>query len=58
MIIQEWEQLAERSIEHSCLDDGQRNQAMEVFARDWEVFCELVVNEYGEYASTLSNDVR
>lgn len=53
MTIHGWKQLAEWSLEHSCLDDSQQKRSMEIFAREWETFCEWVVREYGEYASKL-----
>lgn len=53
MTIHGWKQLAEWSLEHSCLTDEERKRAMAIFARDWEAFCQWVVAEYGEYADGL-----
>ena len=53
MNVHGWKQLAEWSIEHSCLNDAERERAMDIFARDWETFCAWVVNTYGECAARL-----
>ncbi|KAK4546970.1 hypothetical protein LTR36_001702 [Oleoguttula mirabilis] len=53
MTIHGWKQLAEWSLEHSCLTEAELKQAMEIFGRDWEVFCQWVVETYGEYADGL-----
>ena len=46
MTIHGWKQLAEWSIEHSCLDERQIRQAKEIHARDWEQFCKSIVEKY------------
>lgn len=53
MNIHGWKQLAVWSLEHSCLDEGQQAQAMKIFEKDWEDFCEWVVERFGEYAKGL-----
>lgn len=57
MTIHGWKQLAEWSLEHSCLDGEQKQHALEIFARDFEAFCEWVVKVYGEYAVGLPDVV-
>lgn len=47
MTIHGWKQMAEWSIEHSCLNRFEIQQAKEIYAREWEEFCEWVVAEYG-----------
>ena len=53
MNIHGWKQLAEWSLKHSCLTPDQHEQAKQIFARDWEVFCQWVVDTYAEYTDTL-----
>jgi adenosine deaminase CECR1 len=55
MTIHGWRQLAEWSIEHSCLDHNQRAQLKGTFEQEWESFCQWVVEEYGEYAIGLEH---
>lgn len=47
MTVHGWKQLAEWSIEHSCLDPTDIKRAQEIFAKDWEAFCQWVVSTYG-----------
>jgi adenosine deaminase CECR1 len=47
MTIHGWKQLAEWSIEHSCLDEGQIQEAKAIHAREWERFCEWIVRTFG-----------
>ncbi|KAK4952671.1 hypothetical protein LTR10_009477 [Elasticomyces elasticus] len=54
MTIHGWKQLAEWSIEHSCLNDAEKKQGKTIFQRDWEVFCQGVVDDYGEHADGLT----
>lgn len=58
MSIHGWKQLAEWSIEHSCLSSVQRKGALEIFAAEWETFCQWVVDSYGEYAATLPDPAK
>lgn len=44
-----WKQLAQWSIEHSCLSKEEVKKGKEIHARDWEAFCEWIVETYGEY---------
>ncbi len=53
MTIHGWKQLAIWSIEHSCLSEEQITEAKSIYAREWEYFCERVVDKYGDYAATL-----
>ena len=53
MTIHGWKQLAEWSIEHSCLSNEEKQRAMTIFERDFERFCEWVVETYGGYANGL-----
>ena len=53
MTIHGWKQLAEWSIEHSCLEPEEQWRAREIFIRDFEMFCGWVVETYGEYANGL-----
>ncbi|QIW95949.1 hypothetical protein AMS68_001467 [Peltaster fructicola] len=53
MTIHGWRQLVEWSIEHSCLSDDERKEALRILARDWEEYCQWIVKEYGEYAAGL-----
>ena len=53
MTIHGWKQLAEWSIEHSCLSTTQIAQGKEIHAREWEAFCKWVVSEYGDYVKSL-----
>ena len=53
MTIHGWKQLAEWSLEHSCLDHKQKQEAKKIHSRDWEQFCQWVVDEYGAYADAL-----
>jgi len=47
MSLHGWKQLAEWSIEHSCLTSEQREQGLEILRREWEVFCSYIVDELG-----------
>ncbi|KAK5163037.1 uncharacterized protein LTR77_010971 [Saxophila tyrrhenica] len=47
MNIHGWKQLAEWSLEHSCLSPGEIHLAKGIYARQWEAFCQWVVDEYG-----------
>ncbi|KAI7279403.1 Metallo-dependent hydrolase [Hortaea werneckii] len=53
MSVHGWKQLAQWSIQHSCLSEEEGKRAMEIFQRDWRDFCEWVVATYGEYADGL-----
>ncbi|KAK5745683.1 hypothetical protein LTR17_001182 [Elasticomyces elasticus] len=54
MTIHGWKQLAEWSIEHSCLSDAEKKQGKVILQKDWENFCQGVVDDYGEYADGLT----
>jgi adenosine deaminase CECR1 len=53
MNIHGWRQLAEWSIEYSCLSLKERAQAMVIFRTEWENFCLWIVKEYGDFAAGL-----
>lgn len=55
MSLHGWRQLAEWSIEHSCMTEIEKRVARSIFANDWEVFCDWVVKEYDEFAAKLSD---
>lgn len=46
MTVHGWKQLAEWSIEHSCLTDDEIKRALSLFRRDWAAFCAWIVREY------------
>lgn len=48
-----WKQLAEWSIQYSCLDKAAQTEAMRIFRKRWEAFCEWIVAEHGPYADSL-----
>ncbi|TKA80758.1 hypothetical protein B0A55_02690 [Friedmanniomyces simplex] len=54
MTVHGWKQLAQWSIEHSCLSEAEKKRGLEIFQRDWEEFCLWVVDSYGEYADGLT----
>ena len=53
MSVHGWKQLAQWSIEHSCLSDDEKKRAATIFDKDWQTFCQWVVYTYGEYVSSL-----
>ncbi|KAF2466065.1 Metallo-dependent hydrolase [Lindgomyces ingoldianus] len=46
--IHSWKQLARWSLEYSCLSEEQKKEAYKIFEKDWEKFCEGVVDKYGK----------
>ena len=56
MTIHGWKQLAEWSLDYSCLSPEQKIEAHEIFAKDWEEFCEWIVTTYGEIADSLDEN--
>lgn len=46
MTVHGWKQLAEWSIEHSCLEDDEIARALDIFHREWEDFCAWIVREF------------
>lgn len=44
-----WKQLAQWSIEHSCLTKEEVKRGKAIHAQEWEVFCNWIVETYGEY---------
>lgn len=53
MSIHGWKQLAEWSLEHSCLSESDIKKAKNIYAQEWEIFCQWVVATYGAYADSL-----
>lgn len=53
MTIHGWKQLAEWSIEHSCLTPDEIKQGLKIFRREFEEFCKWIVASFGEYADGL-----
>jgi adenosine deaminase CECR1 len=53
MNIHGWRQLAEWSIEYSCLSVAEKAQAMDIFKKEWEDFCQWIIKEHGGYAAGL-----
>lgn len=50
MDLRGWRQLAEWSLEYSCMTAGEREEALRVFGQEWEKFCGWVVETYGKEA--------
>ncbi len=53
MKIHGWKQLAEWSLEHSCLSEKEIERAKEIHAREWEAFCQGWVTKYKDVADAL-----
>lgn len=53
MSIHGWKQLALWSLKFACLNTEERERAVRIFQRDWERFCEGVVEEYADFAEGL-----
>jgi adenosine deaminase CECR1 len=47
MSLYSWKQLARWSIDYSCLSDTEKLEGHKILNRDWETFCDYVINEYG-----------
>lgn len=47
MSLHGWKQLAEWSIEHSCLTPEEREKGLLILRREWEKFCNYIVEELG-----------
>lgn len=47
MSLQGWKQLAEWSLEHSCMDSEEKAAVTEEWTRRWQEFCVWIVAEYG-----------
>jgi adenosine deaminase CECR1 len=54
MNIHGWRQLAEWSIEYSCLNEADQAKGRAYFEADWDVFCDDIIQKYGAYADTLT----
>lgn len=53
MTVHGWKQLAQWSIEHSCLTPAQIEEAQKIHARAWTEFCDWVVAKHGPHADRL-----
>ena len=53
MSLHGWRQLAEWSIQYSCLTTAEKEEAFSIFSREWEVFCGWIIEEFDAYADTL-----
>lgn len=49
MSLHGWKQLAQWSIEHSCISAEEVKRGKEIHAREFEAFCKWIVENYGEY---------
>lgn len=47
MSLHGWKQLAEWSLDHSCLSAAEIERARAIHARDWEEFCVWVCDVFG-----------
>jgi adenosine deaminase CECR1 len=54
MSIHGWRQLVEWSVQYSCLSVSDQVEAGRILAREWEDFCQWIVDQYGEYAQGLN----
>jgi adenosine deaminase CECR1 len=52
--IHSWKQLAEWSIEFSCLSEEQRSEANAIFSKEWESFCVWIDETFGADADSLT----
>lgn len=53
MTVHGWRQLAEWSIKYSCLNKEQMEDGFRIFKERWEMFCQMIVEEYGPRAEAL-----
>lgn len=53
MTVHGWKQLAQWSIEHSCLEDKDKERAFGIHSKEWEAFCKWVVDKYSSHAARL-----
>jgi adenosine deaminase CECR1 len=53
MSIHGWKQLAQWSIQYSCLSEKQKARANQIFNKEWEDFCTWVVKTFKEEADKL-----
>jgi adenosine deaminase CECR1 len=53
MSIHGWRQLVEWSIKHSCLSKDEKEHAMQILKREWEEFCQWVIDKYGAHADSF-----
>lgn len=57
MSLHGWKQMAEWSLEYSCLSKEEIKRALEIFKKDWEEFCTWVIDTYGAHADALDIEV-
>ncbi|KAL1616817.1 hypothetical protein SLS54_008209 [Diplodia seriata] len=53
MSVHGWRQLIEWSIQYSCLDNDAKKHGFNFFRRQWEEFCQWIVDTYEEHAKGL-----
>ena len=53
MSVHGWRQLIEWSIKYSCLDNDAKTHGFNFFRRQWEEFCQWIVDTYEEHAKGL-----
>ena len=53
MSLHGWKQLAEWSIEHSCLNDFEKSEMEREFRLQWELFYKWVIAQYSDYADSI-----
>lgn len=54
MTIHGWKQLAQWSLEHSCLTKDEISLAKAIHAKAFETFCQWIVDNYGKIADDLA----
>jgi adenosine deaminase CECR1 len=47
MTLHGWKQLAEWSIEHSCMEPELQRRTLAEWRKLWDAFCKGIVKEYG-----------
>lgn len=48
MSLYSWKQLAQWSIDYSCLSEDEKTRAHEIFKQSWRQFCKFIVEECGD----------
>lgn len=51
MTLHGWKQLAQWSIEHSCISKEDVKRGKQIHAGEFEAFCKWTVEKYAEYES-------
>ncbi|OBT93927.1 hypothetical protein VE01_08253 [Pseudogymnoascus verrucosus] len=58
MSLHGWRVLAEWSLEHSCLTPSEKVAAKEVWLERWNVYCQWIVDTYGDESSAKGPEAR